>query len=108
MQRIRDENRQEFGRRKRKSDNGDDMRITNKRRQLKNVPLLTGNIRFYAQSDDEKTLLFNKIDQAKLLLDDRVSNTSNSKFLHEVSDFYIHQHALPSKKRQCGRFGQHS
>ena len=58
---------------------------------------MTGNIQFYAQSDDEKTLLFNKIDQAKLLLDDRVSNTSNSKILHEVFDFYIQQHALPPK-----------
>ena len=67
MQRIRDENRQEFGRRKRKSDDGD-MRITNKRRQLKNVPLLTGNIRFYAQSDDEKNVAFQQNRSGKTVI----------------------------------------
>ena len=60
------------------------MRIRNKRKQLKNVPRVTGNIRFYVQSDDEKTLLFNKIDQAKLLLDDRVSNTRGAGRSSEV------------------------
>ena len=54
MDRVRDENRQEIGRKKRKSDSGEEMKIRNERRKLQDVPLVTGNIRFYVQNDDMK------------------------------------------------------
>ena len=51
MERIRDTNRQEVGRKKRKSDDGEQMKIRNQRRKLQEVQSIAGIIRFYVQSE---------------------------------------------------------
>ena len=93
MQRTRDENRAEFGRKKRRSDNGEQMKIRNEKRKLKETPLISGNIRFYVNSEEEKTGVYNLVDSAKLLLNEKIANVSNFQILHEVFGFYLRHNA---------------
>jgi hypothetical protein len=91
MQRTRDENRAEFGKKKRKSDTGEQMKIRNEKRKLKESPSISGNIRFYANSEEEKTGVYNLIDSAKLLLNEKIASVSNFQILKEVFGFYLRQ-----------------
>ena len=94
MERIRDTNRQEIGRKKQTSDSGDPMKERNQRRKLQEIPPVTGNVRFYVPSENMKTELLNKIDKCKLLLSDKISTVSNTKILNEVFDFYLKKHGV--------------
>ena len=88
MERAREANRNEFGRKKRKSDSGAAMKIRNERRKEKDDQNVSGNLRFYVPSENEKVQIFYMIDRAKLLMSKRVSQVSNAEVLREVFQFY--------------------
>ena len=50
---------------------------------------LSGNLRFYVSSENEKVEMFDMIDRAKLLQSERVSLVSNAMILREVFQFYL-------------------
>lgn len=52
--RIRDEKREQHGRKKRRSDCGEKMKARNEKHKLQEKPLVTGCIRFYVKSEDDK------------------------------------------------------
>ena len=87
--RIRDENRDENPRKKRASDSGEIMKKRNEKRKDNSSKPIMGNIKFYVKNDDEKTNLYNKIDQAKLVLREKISNVTNAEILNEVLDLFL-------------------
>lgn len=54
MERAKEANRNEFGRKKRKSNNGEAMKIRHEKRKEKEDKNLSGNLRFYVSSENEK------------------------------------------------------
>ena len=54
MERIRDENRREIGRKKRKSDSGEQMRVRNEKRTLQEVLPVVGTLQFNVQTKAQK------------------------------------------------------
>ncbi|KAK3106301.1 hypothetical protein FSP39_017387 [Pinctada imbricata] len=89
MERAKEANRNEFGRKKRKSDNGEAMKMRNEKRKEKEDKNISGNLRFYVSSENDKVEIFDMIDRAKLLLSERVSLVSNAMILREVFQFYL-------------------
>ena len=89
MERARDRNRNEFGRKKRKSDSGAAMKARNDRRKEKDEQSISGNLRFYVRSDDEKVQIFDLIDRATLMMSETVSLVNNAMILREVFNFYL-------------------
>ena len=93
MERIRDESRRELGRKKRKSDCGEQMKARNEKRKLQEVLPVVGTLRFYVQSEELKTDIFNKIDRAKLMIGEKVSTVTNAQVLNEVLNFFLKYNA---------------
>ncbi|KAK3087306.1 hypothetical protein FSP39_004483 [Pinctada imbricata] len=89
MERAKVANRNEFGRKKRKSDNGEAMKMRNEKRKEKEDKNISGNLRFYVSSENDKVEIFDMIDRAKLLLSERVSLVSNAMILRDVFQFYL-------------------
>lgn len=75
--RIRDENREQHGRKKRRSDCGEKMKARNEKRKLQEKPLVRGCIRFYVKSEDVKVSVYNKMDKIKLCMAEKVSSVTN-------------------------------
>lgn len=98
--RIRDENREQQGRKKRKSDAGEQMKVRNEKRKLQETPLVTGCIRFYVKSEEEKVAVYNKMDKIKLCLAEKVSSVTNEQLLNNVFDFFIQMHGLMENDSQ--------
>jgi hypothetical protein len=98
--RIRDENREQQGRKKRKSDAGEQMKVRNEKRKLQETPLVTGCIRFYVKSEVEKVAVYNNMDKIKLCLAEKVSSVTNEQLLNNVFDFFIQMHGLMENDSQ--------
>lgn len=58
---VRDNDRRENYRRQQASDSGESMKKRNEKRKEKEVPNVTGTLRFYAKSDDDKNALFKTV-----------------------------------------------
>ena len=58
ISRLKENEREFFERPKRKDNSGDIMTERNKRRKLQEKILVSGNIKIYAPSDNEKTVFF--------------------------------------------------
>ena len=91
VSRIRDAHRQENVRKKRPSDSAEATKERNEKRK-ETEKKITGNIRFYANTTDEKTQIFDKMDSIKLLMGEKVANVKNKEVLDEVFDFYLKSH----------------
>ena len=83
------ENERFFERPKRKDNSGDIMKERHKRRKLQEKVPVSGNIRIYVPSDNEKTAFFNKLVKAKLCMDEKISSVSNYSVLTKVLDFFL-------------------
>lgn len=92
--RIRDENREQHGRKKRRSDCGEKMKARNEKRKLQEKPLVTGCIRFYVKSEDDKVSVYNKMDKIKLCMAEKLSSVTNEQVLNAVFDFYLQLNGL--------------
>ena len=109
ISRLKDNERETCGRQKRKSNSGDAMKEGNKRRKLQEKQLVAGTIRFYVESTEDKTKLFNKMDRAKLCVSDRISSLSNFYVLDKALDYYLKNHSsattdtlpVPAKQTRC-------
>ena len=65
MKRAKEANRNEFGRKKRKSNNSEAMKIRHEKRKEKEDKNLSGNLRFYVSSENEKSGNFRHNRQGK-------------------------------------------
>ena len=92
--RNKDVNRQKNKRKKRESDAGPQMKERNERRKLCQRPV-SGNIRFYTDTDEKKLELFNMLDKVKLTLAEKVSEVSNYQAVHAVLSTYLADHQEP-------------
>ena len=61
--RLRDDNRKQYERKKRKSDTGEQMAARNQKRKCQENPLISGSIRFYVKSTEERVAIYNKMDK---------------------------------------------
>ena len=89
ISRLKENEREFFERPKRKDNSGDIMKERNKRRKLQEKIPVSGNIKIYVPSDNEKTAFFNKLDKAKLCMDEKISSVSNYSVLTKVLDFFL-------------------
>ena len=92
--RLRDDNRKQYERKKRKSDTGEQMAARNQKRKCQENPLISGSIRFYVKSTEERVAIYNKMDKIKLCLAERISSVTNEQLLNSVFDFFIQMHGL--------------
>lgn len=89
ISRLKENEREFFERPKRKDNSGDIMQERNKRRKLQEKIPVSGNIKIYVPSDNEETAFFNKLDKAKLCMDEKISSVSNYSVLTKVLDFFL-------------------
>ncbi len=71
------------------------MREGNKKRKSSEKCAVSGNIRCYVQNESDKTALFNKLDAAKLCVDEKISSVSNYAIINKALDLYISTHGIP-------------
>ena len=98
--RLRDDNRKQYERKKRKSDTGEQMAARNQKRKCQENPLISGSIRFYVKSTEERVAIYNKMDKIKLCLAERISSVTNEQLLNSVFDFFIQMHGLEENDNQ--------
>ena len=89
ISRLKENEREFFERPKRKDNSGDIMKERNKRRKLQEKVPVSGNIRIYVPSDNKKTTFFNKLDKAKLCMDEKISSASNYSVMTKVLDVFL-------------------
>ena len=87
--RIKEMQKQHIRRPKRKSDSGESMKKRNQKRKLNQNAKIPGNFRFYAESEAEKIDLCNKLDRAKMMVDETIANTSNFTILNHILDNFL-------------------
>ncbi len=93
--RIKESERNILNRQKRKNNTGNLMREGNKKRKSSEKCAVSGNIRCYVQNESDKTALFNKLDAAKLCVDEKISSVSNYAIINKALDLYISTHGIP-------------
>ena len=87
--RPREQNREEYPRKKHISDSGEIMKARNEKRKEKKVKPIFGDIKFYTKTEEEKIAMFSKLDRAKLVLKRKISEVSNREILSAVLDFFL-------------------
>ena len=92
ISRLKVDERKFFERPKRKGNSGDIMKERNKKRKLQEKTPMAANIRIYVSNEDEKTTFFNKMDKAKLCVDEKISSVSNYTLLNKALDFFLEMH----------------
>ena len=55
---------------------------------------MAGNVKFYVSSQDEKNSFFNKMDKAKLSLNEKISSVSNYELLNKALDILLETHGI--------------
>ena len=75
------------GRKKRPCDSGENMKERNQRRKLQ--PHLTGAIRFYTKTEEEKNELFSLVEQVKQTMSETPSSVSNYEALLSALKAYL-------------------
>ena len=68
------------------------MKERNKKRKLQEKTPMAANIRIYVSNEDERTTFFNKMDKAKLCVDEKISSVSNNTLLNKALDFFLEMH----------------
>ena len=90
--RLKEKAKHGCARKKRRTDSGSPMKRRNLKRKLKEQPDIVGTLKFYTKSEQEKLQIFNKIDQCKLIIGEKIPNVSNAQCLIKVLDFFINSH----------------
>ena len=92
--RLKEKSKHGGARKKRRTDSGSPMKRRNLKRKQKDQPDIVGSLKFYSKSEQEKLQVFNKIDQCKLIMKEKITNVSNTEFLNEVLDFFLNSHRV--------------
>ena len=87
--RMKEVQKQHIRRPKRKSDTGESMKKRNQKRKLNQIAKVAGHFLFYAESETEKIELCNKLDRAKMMVDETIPSTSNYTILNHVLDHFL-------------------
>ena len=89
ISRLKENERKLFERTKRKGNSGEIMKERNKKRKLQDKQPVAANIRIYVSNEDEKQAFFNKMDKAKLCVDEKISSVSNLAVLNKALDYFF-------------------
>ena len=92
--RLKEMSKQGCARKKRRTDSGSPMKHRSLKRKQKEHLDFVGSLKFYTKSEQEKIQIFNKIDQCKLILSEKISDINNTQFLNKVLDFFINSHTV--------------
>lgn len=87
-------------RKKYKSDSGSPMKRRNLKRKLQEKQNVSGIIKFYAENEQEKIMLMNKVDRCKMILSDRITTVTNGELLNAVLDSYLNSNMVGSSSEQ--------
>lgn len=61
--------------------------------------LVTGSIKIYLDNEQEKTNFFNKLDKAKLCVNEKITSVSNYAVLSKVLDYFLESHGVDSDQQ---------
>ena len=65
------------------------MKEMNKKRKLQDAPIISGSLKYYVSNQEEKTEFINKVDRAKICVNEKLSIVSNYEMLIKVLDFFL-------------------
>lgn len=105
--RLKEIERTTLNRQKRKRNSGELMKEQNKKRKMQEKPLITGAIRFYVQNETEKTSFFNKLDEAKLFISDKISSVSNYSVLSKALDYFMETKRMDKSTQSDSNQSEH-
>lgn len=88
MPRIRDLQRQQNPRKRRRSDFGSPMKKRNDRRKTRET-VVCGTLRYYTATEEQKQEILNMIDKVKLTMAEKISAVSNYQALEHVLKAYL-------------------
>ena len=88
MARLKEDERNKLNRKKRENNSGANMKELNKKRKLQESPIISGTLKFYVSNQEEKTNFMNKVDKAKLCVNEKNSNVSNYEILNNALDYF--------------------
>ena len=92
INRLKEDERNKLNRKKRKNNSGDVMKEMNKKRKLQETPIISGSLKYYVSNQQEKTEFMNKVDKAKLCVNENISNVSNYEILNNALDYFLKHH----------------
>ena len=69
--RLKEDERNKLNRKKRNDNSGDAMKEMNKKRKLQDAPIISGSLKYYVSNQEEKTEFMNKVDRAKLCVNEK-------------------------------------
>lgn len=92
--RLKERTKQGCARKKRRTDSGSPMKRRNQKRKEKEHQDFVGSLKFYTKSEEDKLQIFNKIDQCKLMMSEKISDVNNTQFLNNIMDFFINSHKV--------------
>ena len=95
MARLKEDERNKLNRKKRKNNSGANMKELNKKRKLQESPIISGTLKFYVSNQEEKTNFMNKVNKAKLCVNEKISNVSNYEILNNALDYFLKHHGTP-------------
>ena len=87
--RLKEDERNNLNRKKRSNNSGDVMKEMNKKRKLQDAPIISGSLKYYVSNQEEKTEFINKVDRAKICVNEKLSIVSNYEMLNKVLDFFL-------------------
>lgn len=105
ISRLKEDEKKFFERPKRKDNSGDIMKERNKKRKLQEKTLVSGNIRIYVSSEDEKKAFFNKLDKAKLCMDEKISSVSNYSVITKALDLFLQSNTTGNVEESVSETG---
>ena len=93
---------------KRGKHSGEVMKERNMKRKLQEKQQVTGTVRIYTDTNEEKITLFNKLDKAKLCVGDKITNVSNYSILNTVLNCFLESNGINSDQQQMPEPSQQS
>ena len=70
----------------------------NKKRKLRDAPIISGSLKYYVSNQEEKSEFMNKVDRAKLCVNEKIFSVSNYEILNKVLDFFLEAHGYKSQE----------
>ena len=86
--RLKEDERNKLNRKKRKNNSGDVMKEMNKKRKLQETPIISVSLKYYVSNQEEKPEFMNKVDKAKLCVNEKISKVSKYEILNNALDYF--------------------
>ena len=106
--RLKEDEREKLKRGKHSYSSGEVMKERNMKRKLQEKQQVTGTVRVYTDTNEENIIFFNKLDNAKLCVGDKITNVSNYSILNTVLDCFLESNGINSDQQQMPEPSQQS